>query len=407
MAVETFEDNFFELNVEPEWTDKVHGFVMGSWVQGGDSGVDNVPIKELAKRTEYLKKEVDTIQVGGPFLIASDKRRLLIKAMTKISLGLRMFRADEDMVLDVESLLDTGALTNGKDYYIYLCPGIAEGEVCIRISLSKTNPLDYDPANILIIGGFHTLCVSVGTGLTYVEGGATKNHPLNGYQAADILPQSVWCLNHRPHSEPEGMVYIASLDFWCDIYLQSGSGANTKSVYQGAITRNRQYVDFVEDQFCMNKELLDDGEFAAAMLGSNEKTSVNGSSETVATSGGAGGRADTSMRRMISIYGVEEGCGCLWQWLRTTSAAGAVGSIYGQTDTTPTYGWITMTTSSYGPYGQSGGKGSYWGLAGALLAGGDWYNSSSCGSRARCASSGRARASSAIGGRGRSRAIRI
>ena len=38
MAVETFEDNFIELNEEPVWADKVHGFALGSWVQGGNAG---------------------------------------------------------------------------------------------------------------------------------------------------------------------------------------------------------------------------------------------------------------------------------------------------------------------------------------------------------------------------------
>jgi hypothetical protein len=206
--------------------------------------------------------------------------------------------------------------------------------------------------------------------MTYVLGGATRDHPLNSFEAGDILPASVWCLNHRPYSEPEGMVYIESLDFWCDIYLQSGSGANTKSAYQGAITRSRQYVDFVEDQFCVKKELLDDGEFASAMLGSNEQTSVSGASESAATSGGAGGRKDTANRRMISVYGVEEGCGSLWQWLRSTSAGGMDGAIYGQTGSGPAYGTLTMTASAHGPYDQAGGKGEFWGLPGALLAGG-------------------------------------
>jgi hypothetical protein len=342
----------------------------------------------------------------APFIVASDKRKLVIKAGSKIVVGSRTFHVDEDEELDIEELLDTGVLKNGKDYYIFLCPGEELGSVIVSISLTKTNPQEFDPADVLLIGGFHTLCVNAGTGMTYVEGGVTKDHPLNGFIAGDILPNSVWCLNHRPFSEPEGMVYIPSLDFWCDIYLQSGSGANTKSAYQGAITRNRQYVDFVEDMFCVRKELLDDGEFAAAMLGSNEQTAVSGASESGATSGGAGGRKDTATRRMISVHGVEEGCGSLWQWLRTTSVGGMAGTIYGQTDTTPTYGTFTMTASAYGPHGQAGGKGSFWGLAGALLAGGNWNNSTNCGSRARNTDSARSAVGLILGGRGRSRTMR-
>jgi hypothetical protein len=243
--------------------------------------------------------------------------------------------------------------------------------------------------------------------MTYVEGGATKQHPLNYYIAGDILPYSVWCLNHRPHSEPEGMVYIPSLDFWCDICLQSGSGINTKSAYQGALTQNRQYVDHVEDMFCVKKELLDDGEFAAAMLGSNETTAVSGNSEAGATANGAGGRLDTANRRMISIYGAEEGCGSLWQWLRSTSAGGSDGGMYGQTAATPTYGFFSVTANTYGPYMQSGNKGLITGPTSVLQAGGYWNDGAACGSRGRHACNSRSFLSSYYGGRGRNKPMRF
>ena len=499
---ETFEENFFEFDKNAEWHDKVHGWVTGSWVQGGAAGVDNRPIKELANRTEFLKRKTDAIiglspggfldaydfetddptqqaltdyallKIGGedplaiwngtrvknlfdgniwiltntpetippifewsnngpesiaidgnsyansdPFIIASDKRKLTVKAGTKIKLGSRIFSADADMELDVEALLDTGALTNGKDYYIFLCPAPQIGKAIPVISLVKTNPDGYDPEDVLLIGGFHTLCADAGSGMSYVEGDVTKSHPLNGYIAKDILPYSVWCLNHRPFSEPEGMVYIPTLDIWVDIYLQSGSGATTASVYQGAITRTRQYVDHVEDMFCVKKELLDDGEFAASMIGSNEGTSVAGANEAGASDGGAGGRVDTVGRRMLSIYGIEEGCGSVWQWLRTTSAAGRYGQIYQQLTQDPTYGYVNSPSTAggdiYGPYDQSGGggnfasgKGKVYGIAGALSAGGYWSDSTACGSRARSASNARSNANSYRGGRGRSRTRR-
>jgi hypothetical protein len=369
-------------------------------VLGGVEGMATRPIKQLTERTANLNKRTNSLKAimsGAPILYAGDKRKLIIRAG---------FYSAADIELDVASILDTGTLANGKDYYLFECPP-ADGLRVFKVSLAKTAPMGYNAQDVLLIGGFHTLCANVGTGLTYVYGGVTMDHPLNSYIAGDILPRSVWCLNHRPFSEPEGMVYIPTLDFWCDIYLQSGNGANTKSAYQGAITRSRQYVDFVEDQFCVRKELLDDGEFAAAMLGSNEQTNVSGGNEAGATSGGAGGRKDTANRRMISAYGVEEGCGSLWQWLRTTAATGVDGAMYGQTADTPAYGWLTPNQSSYGPYGQSGGKGSFWGLALSLLAGGAWNGAAGCGSRARYADSARSYANSHIGGRGRSRTMRL
>jgi hypothetical protein len=343
------------------------------------------------------------------FITVSDKRKIKIKADTEFVLkynGQRyIFYTAVDAEYSVQALLDTGTMQSGKDYYIFLCAEEQGEGVTLAVSLNKASPQGYTAAQVRLIGGFHTLCVDAGTGMTYVMGGETKDHPLNGFAAGDILPESVWCLNHRPFSEPEGMVYIPILDFWCNIYLQSGSGANTKSVYQGAITRSRQYVDFVEDQFCVRKELLDDGEFSAAMLGSNEQTSVLGASEAGATAGGAGGRKDTANRRMISIYGIEEGCGSFWQWLRTTSGGSVDGSIHGQIDDTPAYGWLAPTISAYGPYGQSGGKGSFWGIAGAVLAGGGWGDVVHSGSRSRSAAVVRSLADVGHGGRGRSRAL--
>ena len=342
--------------------------------------------------------------VNEPFLVASAKRRLTIKGGTKIMLGSDLFFPREDVELNIPSILDTGSLANGKNYYLHLIEGGANLDIVA--SLNKNAPVGLNPADVKLIGGHHTLCVNAGTGMTYVMGGETKDHPLNGFVASDILPYTVWCLNHLPISEPEGMFYDPMMDHWVDIYLLSDSGFATKSAYQGAITRNRQYVDFVEDLICVKKQLLSDEEFASAAMGSNEKTAVAGASEAGATTNGAGGRVDTANRRMISIYGAEEMCGSLWQFLRSTGGGGAVGSMRGDTGS-GVQGWISPTTSGYGPYPQSGNKGSFWGLALALLAGGGWNNGAYCGSRSHSADDSRSGVEARIGGRGRSRPKRF
>jgi len=353
------------------------------------------------------KTELPFFALSSPFIIANGRRTLTLKAGTKIDYGTgankKVFLNSEDMELNVPTLLDTGYLQNGKDYYIFVCPGDT-----IKISLTKAAPLGMNAADVKLMAGFHTLCLGVNSGLTYVEGGVSKPHPLAGYAAGDILPNTVWCLNFRPHSEPEGMVYIPSLDFWCDIYLQSGSGVNTKSAYKAAPTLSRQYVDHVEDMICVKKELLDDGEFAAAMMGSNEQTNIVNSNFP---GDGVGGHSDTAGRRMISIYGVEEGCGWLWQWLRTTSVGGLYGQTYGQNsaqNVTPvTYGYLPASPGNMDQwYGQSEGKGQFLGLACALVAGGYWSDGANCGSRSRYAGSSRSTARSSNGGRGRSRCVR-
>lgn len=377
-------------------------------IEQGDSELKKVTLADLET---FMQRSRRTVFLNALFLIASNKRELTIKAGTKLSINSqsyeRTFFAITDVALNLQTILDTGNVANGKDYYLYLCPTPNGTE--FKASLSKTNPLGYAAVDVNNFGGCHTLCANAGSGMTYQMGGSTLQHPLNGFLAGDILPQSVWCLNHRPFSEAEGMVYIPTVDVWVDIYFMSGSGFNTKSVYQGAITRSRQYVDFVEDLLCVKKALLNDEEFAAAMMGSNEKTNVganNGqtaSTEAAATSGGAGGRVDTANRRMLSIYGVEEGCGSLWQWLATTAAAGVDGTFHGMLDETPSYGWMYPNVNAYGPYPQSGGKGSIYGIVCALLAGGSWANGSNCGSRSRHGYGSRSGISASVGGRGRSR----
>lgn len=300
------------------------------------------------------------------FLMATDKRQLTIKTGTVLRRqDGTTFTASTPTIIDLDFVP-----AKGKDYYVHLT-----NTGTFTVSTTKAN------ASAVLIGGFHALCANVATGLTYMEGGVSTPHSLAGYVAGDILPHSVWCLNHRPHSEPEGMVYIPTIGFWCDIYLTSGTGTATKSAYQGTISRTRQIGDFIEDFFLVNKTLLDDSEFAAAMLGSNEQTSVAGASEAGATTGGAGGRSDTAGRRMISVYGVEEGCGSLWQFLRHATTGGSAA-------------WAT----------QSGGKGQFY-QCNVVIAGGAWSNGASCGSRARPANGARSYSNASLGGRGRSRHV--
>ncbi len=300
------------------------------------------------------------------FLHAADKRQLAFKPGTILA------KPDGIAFLASPTIDIDFALEGGKDYYVYATSDFPY----ILVSPDKITD-----GEAILIGGFHTLCADVGDGLAYSLNGRETPHPLSGYVAGDILPESVWCLNHRPHSEPEGMVYIPTLGFWCDIYLASGAGLDTKSAYKGKITHTRQIGDFIEDFMLVGKTLLDDTEFAAAMLGSNEQTSCGWNTYSDAVNNGAGGHSDEDGRRMISIYGVEEGCGMLWQFLRACTAEDGTR-------------WQT----------QSGGKGDAY-RCGIVIAGGHWSDGANCGSRARYANNARSHARSNVGGRGRSRHV--
>jgi len=226
----------------------------------------------------------------------------------------------------------------GKDFYIYACePSVASRTPDVVLSVNSTVPTGYTADTSRKIGGFHCLCVSVGT---------IASHDLTGYLQGDILPASVWDLLHRPkNKQPEGMVYSDKANIWVDIYLQSGTGASTASAYGGTVTVSREWLNHI---------------------GSNEKTNIAGSSAP----GTTGGHVDTASRRMISNIGCEDCAGAYWQWLLTPSA---------KLDNGTAGGWQTLPDNkgSFYTYGTNGYGNTQ------LRAGGNWSDGTRCGSRSR------------------------
>ena len=252
----------------------------------------------------------------------------------------------------------TAANRAGRNFCLYL---LSDGT--LLLSTNSIAPIGHTTVNSLKIGGFHCLCVSVGT---------ISGHRLTGFVAGDILPNSVWDLMHRPSCAPSGMVYSQEADIWVDIYLQSGTGANTASVYGGTITNTRNWMDFVDDLAAVSKRLLSDPEFQVIASGSNEKTNIAGSANPIAT----GGHIDTAGRRMISNIGCEDCCGVLWQWISEQS--------YGTNSATYTFSYFDLPGGKGSIYKQGGNIGDV-----KLLAGGSWVTGANCGSRSRYANSPR------------------
>jgi hypothetical protein len=203
--------------------------------------------------------------------------------------------------------LDTGVLAAGTDYYVYAC---TDGTtLSFKVSANATNPTGFDTAHSRKIGGFHTLCVAVGT---------IAGHTLSDYAVKDILPASIWDLKHRAANlNNAGMVYDSKSRLWIDIYLASGTGASTLSVNGGTISDTRDWMSFVDDGGAVGKRLLSDMEFQLAAAGSNEETNIVGSADPVTT----GGHSDTAGRRMISNIGCEDMCGHRGSgcWIRATN----------------------------------------------------------------------------------------
>ena len=335
--------------------------------------------------------------------------------LTQANLDLSLEATWDQIVTDYR----VAATRAGMDFYIYACQPspVNKDNPVFLISANSTFPDGYTADNSRNIGGFHCLCVAVGT---------IGSHTLSNYVAGDILPQSVWDEKHRPVSAPAGMVYDSALDKWVDIYLASGTGASTTSVNGGTISDTRDWMDFVDDGIAVKKRLLSDIEFQSAAAGSNEETNITGSVDPVTTTG----HVDTAARRMISNIGCEDMCGVMYQWLNEQSTriegshthaqtithkAVATGSAIfkDQAETTPnavlgsganeTITGVATDIAAWSWYNLPGSKGSLYkqGTYGdvKLLAGGSWNAGAGCGSRCRYASHSRWAANTFLGGR--------
>ncbi|MFA5657668.1 MAG: hypothetical protein WC900_00090 [Oscillospiraceae bacterium] len=372
---------------------------------------------------------------------AENRKSLKLKKGTRIPLDItgssgterRWLTVNADSSYDLASAITaagnaaatrTGEI-NGRDFYVYLAPDTSG--VKLVVSTLATAPSDIDAGytvnNTRKIGQFHTLCADAGASLTATVAAdpgslsvnnyvmvknypadsdfydfynkkvtavstnarydtVTVEHVLKGFTAGQILPESVWCLTFKPHSSGDGMIYDYNTDTAVDIYLQSGKGRNTKSVYGGTTTRTRDQQNYQADMNAVGKLLISDDEFTSAALGSNEKTAIYGSEASITTTGG---HTDTASRRMISFLGVEDMCGGVWQWLRNVSANNGSN-------------WSTY--DGVGNFGQMGGT------SNALLAGGEWDGGALCGSRCRDGAFARSHSSTGFGGRGVSRVVR-
>ena len=337
-------------------------------------------------------------------------KSVIIKANTVLTINDTDYQFEADASFDLSNYITKG----GKDYFIFA--NISGDTVSLSAYTEKS--ADYGT----YIGRCHTLCVDAGTmsmiapaepscGLSIGDSYLVKTysqetdsdfynfynrtvtgitsqtyydvvtceHPLSGFKAGEILPESIFCLNFKPDCLAEdAMVYDKDTDITVDVYLQSGKGNKTRSAYGATHTVSRQAQNHMDDFRQVGKRMLTDGEFASIALGSNEKTNIAGSSDQTTV----GGHTDTAGRRTISAIGVEEACGYIWQWLDEIGPAGGSG-------------WNT--------YDGHASFGSHYGGAYQLVAGGGWGDGSNCGSRSRLAHLARSYVSADLGSRGSSR----
>ena len=376
---------------------------------------DGSGVKKITRATflpEFYGKKVIAATSRWLRFNPSNKKGLVIKAGTALvkANGEIAYYAT-DTAIDLSSQVSTA----GAVYYLYLND---DGTFTASTTEQDTGAK---------IGRFHTLCHAAGTltmtapaapssGLSVGDNYLVKSynserdsdfydfynkeitavtaqtyydvitceHPLSGFSAGDILPESVFCLTFYADTlYDDAMVYDKDTDRMIDVYLQSGKGHSTRSAYGATHTVSRQQPNHASDMRMVGKKLLSDAEFTSAAIGSNEATSISGSSDKTTV----GGHSDTNGRRMISAIGCEEMCGYLWQWLDQA------------VDTNQTNGWVA-DYDGHGSFGQE-----YW-TRYLPIAGGSWGHGAYCGSRTRRSNNLGSSVDTHIGGRGSSHAIR-
>lgn len=325
--------------------------------------------------------------------------------------GLLQFHTENDIELDVDDCDDTcTGLEAGKDYFIYLIysPTLFPNEkdnLGFKISLndpdgislygnsdiagSGSKPIkpyaEIDGVvltadNCMCIGGFHTVLVDCDA-----LAAGQQVHPLTDYTAGAVHPFSVWDLFHRPEGTSVGMTYNPCVNKWGSIYLLSERAfdkTGTAATYGGTYPKNNiilisaankefvtgtttgrvfpclrgeQILSFQKQRFPTLQE------FTSFTLGSPQGLAIKGAANPVTT--GAHLASDNS--QIISYCGVFDGVGVLWQW----------GQENGYTVASD---WQTNYNTTH----DKDVKGDAYNPQTRVLLGGNWGNSSHCGSRA-------------------------
>lgn len=290
----------------------------------------------------------------------SDHSKILIKGGTSIEVntseGTKLFQNVADTEYSFPQLLDVGSPLPGKDYSMFLVLGDS-GELGVKFSLNTTAPEGYSINDVLRIGGFHTMCLSITS-----SNAPSSTHPAVGYNSGEIIPNSIWDNLHRPKCSPKGMAYVDLLDNWWDIYPQGGKDGADTSVYGATAVCSRTWIDHLNDMRLVGKRLPFANEYFIAAEGSPQKVAVKGAAQPNPDT--TGGHMATNNLYMLSKYFIWEMCGLRWCWCCDATAGGALSS---------NIWWVCDSLN--------GAKGQMAHIVRALLAGASWNDSSYCGSR--------------------------
>lgn len=208
---------------------------------------------------------------------------------------------DGNVIWIAEKDYTVGGNRAGLDVCIYACKPDSGTVPKLLLSAKKDVPIGHTKENSRKIGGFHCECMNVGE--------PTPEHWLKGWSTGDILPFSVWDVEHRPvDSSPDGMVWIPKYG-WISIYFLSVEeidGVKTPySRYNGKVVSMSDIVDIDMIKIGIrlpNQDAIyyatSGAEFAVVLKGAPLKT--------------AGGHENTNSHRIVSNYGLEDCVGCKW-----------------------------------------------------------------------------------------------
>ena len=267
--------------------------------------------------------------------VASDWYSVTVLGATNgpftIPIGDETYTISADTVVSGVTDLDTGSISNGKDYYVYAC--LSGGIIVYKTSLSASYPSGFSASTSYLLGGFHTLahtvnlppawsaskgvihgqwCIPVGADgydlykyraqYQGVTGAAEPTWPttpgnfvsdnttvwqcalmgLSGRYQSNVVPNSIWDLVHRARClDNRGMTYDPKTGIWVDNYLPSGSsGGSTLSAYGGTVTRGLRWTTAVAYGHAVGKRLMTDHEFQSAADGVWEEAAKYGSAPT-------------------------------------------------------------------------------------------------------------------------------
>jgi hypothetical protein len=212
--------------------------------------------------------------------------------------------------------LDTGTLTLGTNYYVYLCDDGSDNGLLV-ISANSTAPSGFTADNSRKIGGFHF-------------GRRRNSITVSDVTSNVVVPNSVWDLCHRPRCSPEGMVYIGN-GVWVDIYLASvdepitfsaGNGSpiltgSCKSAFNALPltgTEGLNGYNFIELARRSGKRLLTLAEWLQAAHGSPQGNNGDNINAWTATSN-TGRQYTGYVTYAISLLNVVDCVGNVWEWL--------------------------------------------------------------------------------------------